>query len=302
MDTSTLTLEAKAVVADRGADQAAALYHLQMSAEEWAGIPDNPRQRDTERRLQRAKHLLVKSPEHAVVHMAVSPRGEKWKLDGHTRAMLWVEQPELAPAMLLVVVYPVDDAADAADLYTHFDSPVAVETAADRVWGAFKECGFTPTSPLLRRATVGTAVQAAEAAQRGLRLRALGMSTYAVISEWMPELRALDAISPDPRRFNGPLLTATLLTLRKYPEKAIEFWSRYSEDKGTKLDKEMDGVEALTRFVMDGRSGKVDFLDAAGKAISAFENYRRDRSCQSLKSTDPARYLSGPKRAAGGAA
>lgn len=302
MDTSTLTLEAKAVVAERGSEADGSLYHLQMSTQEWAAVPDNPRQRDTERRLQRAKHLLVRSPEHAVVHMAVSPRGEKWKLDGHTRAMLWTEQPELAPSLLLVVVYPVDDAADAADLYTHFDSPVAVETAADRVWGAFKECGFTPTSALLRRAMVATSVHAAEAAQSGLRQKRTSLSTYAVIAEWMPELRALDAISPDPRRFNGPLLTAALLTLRKYPEKAIEFWSRYSDDKGTKLDKEMDGVEALTRFVMDGRSGKVDFLDAAGKAISAFENYRRDRSCQSLKSTDPARYLSGPKRAAGAAA
>lgn len=301
MDTTILTLEAKTVVADRGIETGASLYHLEMSAEEWAGIPDNPRQRDTERRLQRAKHLLVKSPEHAVVHMAVSSRGEKWKLDGHTRAMLWTEQPELAPASLLVVVYPVDDAADAAELYTHFDSPVAVETATDRVWGAFKECGFTPVSPLLRRAMVGNAVQAAEAAQRGLRTQRVGLSTYEAISEWMKELRAFDAVLPEPRRFNGPLLTAALLTLRKHPEAAAEFWSKYSDDKGSKVDKEMDGVEALSRLFMN-RSGKTDFLDTTGKAIAAFEIYRRDRVCQNLKGTDPARYLSRPNRAAGVAA
>src|SRR5260370_461566 len=63
--------------------------NIELTVAEWLEIPDNPRQRDTERHLQRAKHLMTPAPTHRRVAMAQATTDDRrWKLDGHTRAII----------------------------------------------------------------------------------------------------------------------------------------------------------------------------------------------------------------------
>jgi hypothetical protein len=267
---------------------------IEMSVSEWIAVPDNPRQRDTEKHLHKAKHLLSPSPIHARVSMAISPTGERWKLDGHTRALAWHRNMVTPPAKLFVDVYPVRDAAVAREFYLHFDNAVAVETGADQIAGAYREHQFSPKSKLLRRGILSNALRLADGLARGQRFatKKEESTVYELIGSWREELTWLDSLNCSIQRFKGPLITAALLSCRRYSgAEATEFWRLYNDDAGEKLEGAMDPVEALSRVVLKNTVAASP-VDMVGKALAAFEGHRENRSYTvGLKGLDPSRYL-----------
>lgn len=279
-----------------------------MTPQEWANIPDNPRQRNTERHLARASHLLNSSPTHAHVIMAFCPSTNQfWKLDGHTRSLLWNKTPDLAPSQLFVTVYNVSNIEEAAHLYTHFDNSKAVETPADKVSGAYHALGWQPTSSLLTIGYISHSLALTEGACRGqsyeIRIKQdeESSSIYTIVANWLPELKAIDTVNPSYKNFNSQILCAALLSIRRRgPDKALPFWEAYIQDQGLKLENEMDGIEALARMFQTYRTARNKpsrhNSSLAQRAISCFEawlfkrTYSKGRN-SGPKTTDLVKYM-----------
>lgn len=279
-----------------------------MTPEEWANIPDNPRQRDTERHLRRSSHLLNPSPTHAHVIMAFCPTtNQSWKLDGHTRSLLWSKTPDIAPPKLFVTVYDVANSNEAMRLYTHFDNSKAAETPVDRIAGAYRALNWQPTSAFLALGSISHGLALAEGIYRGQPYEIKTNkdeqvnSIYTIVENWLPELKAIDTANPSYKNFNSQILCAALLTIRRRsPDKALRFWELYIQDQGLKLENEMDGVEALTRLFQASRTSKRKTsrhnLSLVQRAVSCFESWHTGRTYSKgknsvPKSTDLVKYM-----------
>lgn len=268
---------------------------VEMSVFDWQQVPDNPRQRDTERHLRRAAHLMKPSPTHARVAMAMTPKGERWKLDGHTRALAWSRNMGFPPGKVIVDVYEVRDATAAMELYQHFDNQAAVETATDMVSGGWRELGYSPESNMLKRGAITAALRIAQGLSRGARVAVRDQTTYELMKAWLEEIKVFDSINPQNTRFTAPIVVAALMTLRRRGAPALDFWKRYNDDAGEKIGEAMDPVEALSRFMMETRqsghaSGKT--YDVIGKGLAAFEAHLKNKTyTRGFTAIDPTRYL-----------
>jgi hypothetical protein len=258
--------------------------YVKMSPQQWISVPDNPRQRDTERHLKGADHLWNPSPTHAHVSMAILMSGEaEWKLDGHTRALFWQRHPEQAPDQIFVTCYYVHSKEEASDLYTHFDNQKAAETAVDKVYGSFKESEFTPESSCLKRGRLLSALIITEYLYSGETWDSKEKrptAIYKLVPKWLIGLKEFDSIHPNSHKFTSPYIAAALLTLRKHREKALEFWKLYNEDKGIKLENEIDPVEAVSRMQKRERTkgSSKDSRYLTQHLVSAFESWRLKRN------------------------
>ena len=261
--------------------------HLRMTPEQWIKVPNNPRQRDTERHLSRAKHLLTESQTHNHVQMAICANGDRYKLDGHTRALLWTRTPDLAPEAVYVTCFYVHDREAAMELYTHFDAKESLETPQDNVSGAYNQINWFPSSSFLSRGAITNALRLAEGLVLGLTSSGgassttRNMSVYELVKNWKEELQKLDTIGPIKGRWNAPLLVSALITIRRRGEISLEFWRLYNTDSGTKLDNEMDGVEALSRLMTAMKAKRTSDSDISyyvSRIISTFESWRRNKT------------------------
>lgn len=252
-----------------------------MTLAEWAQIEDNPRQRNTEERAKKARHLETRIEDQEVVKMAVLPGGRRIKIDGHTRLFFWQHlRPDLAPAMLLVIAYRARDFTHVCALYDANDSAAALETSDDKVFGSYRENEFAPTSPFLQRCRITTGMKLAYGHATHINwaeIAALGV--HEITRFWLPELRLIDELRPNPNYFGSPVMAAALMTLRKYAidfsaqhrpgqkslmgrptrdwaSDVLDFWDRYNRNLGDKDGKEIDPVEALRRLVDQTREGQ----------------------------------------------
>jgi hypothetical protein len=252
-----------------------------MSPAEWATVLPNPRQRDTERHARRAEHLKTPHPIHAFVSMAQLPDGRRYKLDGHTRSYLWEKGEVSPPEILSVECWQCDRMEQVKKLYSAYDNSQAVENTVDRMFGAYREHGLTYTSPLLSSQKIAAALRIAYQTLFGQKAGiTAAASEYDLISYWRPELDLLDEAKPISKYFPTGITAGSLITLRRYGPDAVDFWSRYSADRGNKIAGERDPVQAL-RDRVDGMrgnrqltsSGNISILIAL--SVSAFSADRR---------------------------
>lgn len=125
-------------------------------------------QRDTEARLagqgRRSAHLrnydFVPAPQHVISLVYFNDKVEV--LDGNTRLMLWsgvTSQTSLVPASVLVTMYYPADQAEYDQLYRCFDSNEAKKSNQDNLFGILRAEGLKPTSELLLRNKVVSAIR-----------------------------------------------------------------------------------------------------------------------------------------------
>ncbi len=169
-------------------------HQIRMPVQDWFKVPDNPRQRNTEKHAKKASrpggHLRVASPVHAQVFAAEFPDGKMMKLDGHTRAWLWERQTLDAPDELLVTVIPVKDENDVKTFYTHFDDSRAAETSQEKLSGALREYDVELKSGCFAHLypTALTTTHAFVFPGAGRQ------SLYQIVGEWKPVLEAMDRL------------------------------------------------------------------------------------------------------------
>jgi hypothetical protein len=269
--------------------------HAEMTVDEWIAIADNPRQRDTERHLRRAKHLQNPSPAHSLVSMARDASGRSWKLDGHTRALAWKRGLIQRPGKIIATIFPVHDAAEAAELYRHFDNQGAVETTSDQVSGAWRELGWIPESKLLQRGALTDALRNAQGLARNTRTAAHDMTIYELVRAWKKEILTLDLINPQREQFIGGCVAAALMCFRRDGDEATEFWRLYATDGGQKFENLIDPVENLTRYIRELRAARKTAgagMDIIGKALAAYTAHQEGRTYTGgLRATDPSKFL-----------
>lgn len=249
---------------------------LKMSVADWIAVQDNPIQRDTERHASKAKHLLTPSPTHAHVSAAKLPDGTLIKLDGHTRALLWARNAVPRPPHVECAVIPVKTIAEAKDLYTHFDSKDAVETATDKISGGFRDIGFEPKSGLLKSGQVGSALRIAWIVVYGYSKEKTAKNTYQMVNEFAEEILALDDLELGKRAAFGGIIAAFLLSYRKYGEECLPFWRAVFGNAGTKINGQMDAVQALNELMLNRKLtyGSSAMMDLCARALHAYEKYR----------------------------
>lgn len=249
-----------------------------MSVEDWIAVPDNPRQRDTERHALLAIEWLAEpKPPHRIVHAAQLPSGKLFKLDGHTRAHLWDTNQIKRPADLGVVVYAVADKEGAAELYPMFDNTKAAEKATDQVFGAMRQMGFEPHSDLVRRCRLLNALKTATMFDLGVASSPVNlmMSNYEVVQRWQPELTALDEDDMPRPRMSGPLIVAYVMSVRKHGAEARAFWAKFKAEDAQRVGRQRDGVAALIEVCAQTRRGSstTQINRMCGMALSCIEAY-----------------------------
>ena len=266
-----------------------------MTPEEWFTVPDNPIQRDTKQHADYAskKYLFEKVSSQWVVHMATLPDGQCFKLDGHTRSLLWEEGRLQAPKEVLVAVHPCRTIEEVQRLYTTYDNQSYGEKAPHKVFGAFRLHGISPESSLFRKCCLATVMR---------WLSDTGSDLYEAIGFWKNEIVAFDGIGPVyGSLYPSGVVTGALATFfRRHPGPASEFWLGYQDDRGSKSGALRDGIQAFREYlpywrVSINRDNTADVYDLACRSISAFESWRTKRFYKSIRigRTDMRDYLNG---------
>lgn len=228
-------------------------YMTTMTPSEWFDVPDNPRQRDTESRAAKARHLNTLEAAHTLVHMAEWESG-RCKLEGHTRALKWMQSPETAPESIDVRVYVVDSLEEAKRLYGHFNSKEEGERANDRLFGALRENGIAPDSDFVRKAKFSNAIDMAytfyEAHGRPRQL-----PVYDKVAFFKDQIVLLDVIAGANKRLIGPVVCCFLMATHKHGAVVVDFFQRYLLDGGTKDGRRKDCVQMFSDVMAEVRGG-----------------------------------------------
>lgn len=255
-----------------------------MTVAEWIKVQDNPIQRDTERHAAKAKHLKTPLPTHQFVFACELPNGKLVKLDGHTRALLWERGQVPSPGNVIVAIVPAKDLAHAEELYKTFDSRDALETMRDKVSGAFHRFGFEPQSGLLSGGSITTALRVAYSVFSGETVHTGGggkknkADIYVMINQFSPELLALDGLGLGSGQMSAGVVAAFLLSFRKYGHKVTPFWVGVVGNKGSKLEGEMDAIQAVTEMILAkrGHYGGSYNADICARCLTGVDKWLTD--------------------------
>lgn len=223
------------------------MQDLKMTVKEWCSVLDNPRQRDTVAHAKKASkaHLKSASITHKVVAAARLPGGSLVKLDGHTRALLWMDGRLDCPSSVECKVYDVKSMDEAKELYTHFDNKDSVEGARDQLSGAFREASINPSSGLLMHGGFTSAIN---------KLFPQKTTIYKMVREWKVEIEVLDSFGFS-KTMKGGFILGALVLLRTRRERITQFLAELASDNGVKTPGGRDGVEAFLSFLKE-QSGK----------------------------------------------
>lgn len=271
------------------------VYSMEMSVQEWAKVEDNPVQRDTEQRAQRATHLFRYAPSHGVVHAYQTPQGRLIKLDGHTRAYLWVLQgrsgiPQVdhVPKKVTVMVYPAtveteEQALDeAAFLYQTFDSAATTKDTADTLAGIERKFRVEWESTFFAVRKYASALRVAFAVLRlhespGRSLLAVrDMSLELMFESLLPVLKEADLLGVK-QGATSFLVSAILVTLALQGDLAKRFWEAFLRGEqrveGQKKDVLATFREQVSKHELRGMSQYKKYDLHVRCAVSAVDLY-----------------------------
>jgi len=236
------------VLADAGRS-----YTAELSVGDWIGLADHPRQRDTQRQARKGHWQQVRIACGAALEstrwvIAAELDGQLFKVDGHTRALLWATGKLPAPDAVLATVYRCRDRSELLELHAAFDTQAAAETVFDRVTGAFREQRLDLKSKRLRSGTIADALSIAtrgvargEDAEGGTGEE---WNVYEAVELFAPELRLLDTVSPQNEVFYTGVLAAAFLSLALDPAN-LDFFRLVSQAQGETRDGTVDPVAGV---------------------------------------------------------
>lgn len=254
-------------------------YIVEKTVEQWAAVEPNPRQRDTEARARKAKHLRVLLPIHAHTNMAVLPDGREIKADGHTRALMWTTgQTDRVPEAVFALAHPCRDMGEVTDLYMAFDSPAAVDNITDLLFGLCHEQGIVFESEFLNVYRFASGMAAAQQLYFG-SLAYIREKVPEVLKLWTPQLLMLDKCGPTQHKFSTPATTGALLLLRAYGEAGQKFLNAFQHEQGTKGDGKMDAVQALHEYILNFKKpySRATRGEMVRTIISTYQAYEAER-------------------------
>jgi hypothetical protein len=275
---------------------------LRMKLADWIKVPSNTIQRNEEAHLKRIIGLLQKPiPQHFEGAMAIFPDGSEMKLDCHTRCKAWAKNLAPVPDSVNVHVYFVENLEQAEALYRTYDSQQAVETAQDRMTGAYRGFSDKMVSQLADGKVV-KALQLVEGAARGVR--ALGSeywqkNQYDIVRSWEKELIQVDRILVGKKKISGGYIAAMLLSIRRHGIDNVEyFWQAFLNEKEYPVMSD-SGVQKLRTFAVirvgkDTRGPK-EMAYVAGVSLRCLEYHFIGGTFQNYVALKLDDYLHGKK-------
>lgn len=287
-------------------------------------------QRDTINRYNKAKkHLKHLCEEHLFISViratadiedehgkVVYKKGSEAIIDGNTRVYHWnQDSTKLIPAKVLKIVYEHDDIEDIADRYYRYDSRAALESAADKVTGYYRENGMSLKTRKFAAGAIATALryihiplagdkkltdedrkkQAIEMYMGELEL--MDNLIYEADIEYARRLKEGDTSAVKPCTIGQQVLSAMLMELKKYKddkvkrEMVITFIKNYLKSDYRPSDKTGDAVlwDEMHGYSKDnGLLGKPstrfsDIVRQMGYAILCLESYVSNKNHQMTK-------------------
>lgn len=239
-------------------DSGGASYALEMTVDGWIALLDHPRQRDTERQSTKSHWKLARRARGPIAEshrwvIGAELDGVLYKVDGHTRALLWQQGKLQDPKTVYATIYRCKTREELLALYETFDSQGAVEKQQDRLTGAIRSLRLKFDSKRLRYATFTDSLAiAARGVARGkdaFGKRYEEFDVYEALEMFAPELRLLDAVDPQPDIFHSGVLAAGMLALAVDKEN-FGFFAQLSKRTGKKKDTPpFDPVEGI-RWLM----------------------------------------------------
>jgi len=237
------------------------------------GLPDHPRQRDTNLQKRRAlqKHMRQAFVRHEEV--AVALYKNKWyKVNGHTRVAVWLEGHLPTPTTLSVTKYVCHTAAGFERLYKSFDNRHAAETPRHLAFGRLRQIGLKEVSSVL-------ASQASQASKILLQMQAGGVQGgdddhIENMVQWKDAFEHFNkmALAGLRRRTNAALTAAELFTFRRDgAEKSDAFWDKYHATSGSMIEGEWDAVAALARAYEIRRKGGASVGGTRGSGTNCWQ-------------------------------
>lgn len=227
-------------------------YAVQMPVAEWIALAEHPRRRDTERQSRKEHWDAARAADGPVLEalrwvVAAELQGRQYKVDGHTRALLWERGQLKRPPFVIAQVFRCKSREELNALYATYDTQLAAETLYDRVTGAYRECGLNLTSQRLRAGTIADALSIAyRGVARSTERNAsdADFDVYAAVAYFARELTLLDSVNPQTELFPTGVVAAALLSLAEEPT-TLEFFSRLALRQGSKQEGLPDPVEAV---------------------------------------------------------
>ena len=272
------------------------LTQIHMSVDEFISLDDCPIQRNTELHAKKAikKHLKRSSETHKRVAIAkIKSTGKRFKIDGHSRAFLWDTEELIKPLEnLLVDLYIVDTLEEVIDLYKQFDSPLATESAVDRLNGSYRYYNFFPASDLVKK---GCVMSCATLITSNKQFR---NDVYNNIRIFIEPLKIIDNEGFKNKYFSCGVYSAMILTVMSDGASSMEFWRKYYNDSGLKEDSRKDAVQAMKDMIVKyKKNGKISShfsWELLSKCLSCYINYRNKRwySSNIIKETNVEKYIS----------
>lgn len=240
-----------------------------MTPEQWIKVLPNPRQRPTEAHAAKAikKHLKNYSVTQDAVFAAALPGGKLFKLDGHTRALLWEQGLLAKPPCVYVRVYLAKNMDEVKELYSHFDTTSQTETTMDMTGGAFNENSLTITSGLIKYKANTSAFRKLVIGEKPI---------YQIISAWKREIEALDQIGFAKNSIRSGGVLGALVLLRFYPlESVVAYLTQIQQDAGIKDQRGLDAVQMfrkLNEAKLDGHPER-QVWDLAGRMAALYQGF-----------------------------
>ena len=242
---------------------------IKMNVDAFIKISDNPAQRDTERhaRVAKNKHLSELAETHQVVAIAeVGIKKTRYKVDGHTRALLWHLKELERPNELTVQIYSVANMKALVMLYNQFDNAGATESANDKMSGAMRFHKVNCQNPaLIANCGLKNALShlIAIAFNKPTHARNVNkkFSEMELVGEFKKEIGWLAAQSwqaSKKKAQQGPgvpsvVAACVIITLRIDGNSSLAFWDAYYHDLGEKDKGGRDGVQMAVDWVIHCR-------------------------------------------------
>ena len=255
----------------------------ELSVDDWIALPDHPRQRNTKKQSQAAHWPLARRATGAVFEQlcqvaAAELEGRWYKVNGHTRALLWKTGKLRPPGTVSLTLYQVGSVKELNDLYGVFDVQSAATTAYDQVYGAYREHGLQIHSKRLRHGAIVDALWIASTGATRTNREPddeRHIDLHEAVRIFKKELLLLDTVNPQPEIYYSGVVAAALIDLTLYPED-IEYFRKLSAKEGNKREGHMDPVEAVLRYVdrVKGKRAKMHQEDLCRRTLRAVKAWR----------------------------
>ena len=267
---------------------------IELPIEEFLAMEPAPGHRDSEARAQKANHLKTLVDEHGAVDIAEYPDDNgtvrRQRMTGNTRAQVWkCGLSDKVPEKVQAKIYRMKNEKEVRERMLYHDSREQSWTSGDHTFRAFDMTfgdEWRPTSKALKSGQFVQALRVVDAITKYAKWSPdQKIKMELIMPEWRHELQMLDQILDHPqeaqirekRPFTWGFLAGGLLLLRHVDcEMVRSFMIDVFNDKGTKNDQGMDGVQAMIEHL--GKGGAIpEQQDLFGRVLGCFDLWESQR-------------------------